>query len=63
VLQWTTDPDLVPDAFRFSTFYGCKQKWLALRELMAAGDQGVSIQPVDFYAHRSTPTLWCSAHD
>lgn len=60
VLHWEADPNDVPEELRFSTHQRVKDRWLTLRELMTMQIHGLSIRPVDFYAHRSSPHLWCA---
>jgi hypothetical protein len=63
VLHWATSPNAVPDAQRYATFARAKSVWLRLRELPLSEDDGIAINPVDFYAHPATPSLWCALND
>lgn len=63
VLQWQKSANSVPPEYRFCTHQRVKSYWLQLRELAALEDAGLSIAPVDFYAHRSTPHFWCACDD
>ena len=63
VLQWVASPDEVPPELRFTDYYSVKNRWLAIRSWVQMDDEGLAIQPVDFYAHRSTPHLWAAAND
>lgn len=60
VLHWEADANDVPEELRFSTHQRVKDRWLTLRELMTMQIHGLTIRPVDFYAHRSSPHLWCA---
>jgi hypothetical protein len=62
-LQWVQSANAVPVECRFCTYQRVKSYWLQLREWAALEDEGLSIAPVDFYAHRSTPYLWCACDD
>lgn len=63
VLQWVTNPDDVPPELRFTDYRSVKNRWLALKSWAQMDDEGLAIQPVDFYAHRRTPHLWAAAND
>ena len=62
-LQWEESANSVATGYRFCTHQRVKSHWLQLRELAALEDVGLAITPVDFYAHRSTPYLWCACDD
>lgn len=62
-LQWDVNADAVPPEHRFSSFSHAKTIWLRLKEINPAQADRLSIRPVDFYAHRSTPHLWCACDD
>lgn len=63
VLQFAASPNAVPEQLRFCSYQAIKKRWLSLRELGVVDVNNLSIQPVDFYAHRATPHLWCSCDD
>ena len=63
ILQWAASADEVPPELRFTDYYAVKNRWLAIRSWVQMDDEGLAIQPVDFYAHRSTPHLWAAAND
>lgn len=63
VLQWVPSPDDVPAELRFTDYRSVKNRWLALKSWVPMDDERLSIQPVDFYAHRRTPHLWAAAND
>ncbi|MFZ9350291.1 MAG: hypothetical protein ACO242_06330 [Candidatus Fonsibacter ubiquis] len=63
VLQWESSANAVPAEYRFCTHQRVKSYWLQIRELTALEDVGLAISPVDFYAHRHTPYLWCALDD
>ena len=63
LLQWEKSANLVPAEYRFCTHQRVKSYWLQLRECAVLEDEGLAISPVDFYAHRSTPHLWCTTDD
>ena len=63
VLQFAASPNAVPERLRFCSFQAIKQRWLSLRELGVVDVNNLTIQPVDFYAHRATPHLWCACDD
>lgn len=63
VLQWESSANAVPEQLRFITHQRVKSHWLQLRELTVLEDEGLAISPVDFYAHRHTPYLWCALDD
>jgi hypothetical protein len=60
VLHWVPSPNAVPPEYRFCTHQRVKSHWLQLRELRVLEDEGLAIEPIDFYAHRQTPYLWCA---
>jgi len=63
LLQFAASPNAVPERLRFSSYQAIKQRWLSLRELGVVDVNQLTIQPVDFYAHRATPHLWCACDD
>jgi len=63
LLQWESSANAVPEQLRFVTHQRVKSYWLQLRELTALEDEGLAIEPVDFYAHRQTPYLWCALNE
>lgn len=63
VLQWESSPNAVPAEYRFCSHQRVKSQWLQLRELAVLEDEGLAIAPIDFYAHRHTPYLWCALDD
>ena len=62
-LQWEKSANLVPPEYRFCTHQRVKSYWLQLRECSVLEDEELAISPVDFYAHRNTPHLWCACDD
>lgn len=60
---WVRSANDVPSAHRFSTYEQIKAKWIQLRDLLLLQDCSISVQPIDFYAHRSSPTSWCACDD
>lgn len=62
-LQWVQSANAVPAECRFCTYQRVKSYWLQLREWAALEDEGLAISPIDFYAHRSTPYIWCACDD
>ena len=60
VLQFASSPNQVPTELRFCSHEVVKQRWLAIKQLWTMDDYGIAIRPIDFYAHRSTPHLWCA---
>lgn len=63
LLQWEASPNRVPSELRFCSHQRVKDRWLALRDLSGLEAEGLTIAPVDFYAHSSTPYLWCALDD
>ena len=63
LLQWEQSANAVPSEYRFCSHQRVKSYWLQLRELTALEDEGLAIAPVDFYAHRHTPFIWCALDD
>lgn len=63
LLQFAASPNAVPEQLRFCSYQAIKQRWLSLRELGVVDVNNLTIQPVDFYAHRATPHLWCACDD
>ena len=61
VLQWVNSPNDVPNELRSCRHETVKSRWLALQNTHGLEMEGLSIQPIDFYAHRSTPHLWCAS--
>jgi hypothetical protein len=62
-LHWAASANAVPEQQRYTTFTGAKSAWLRLRELSPLQDKRLAINPVDFYAHPSTPSIWCALDD
>jgi hypothetical protein len=62
-LQWAKSANAVPAEYRFCSHERVKSCWLQLRSFIAMQDEGLAIAPVDFYAHRNTPYLWCALDD
>ena len=60
VLQWVKSPNDVPTELRSCRHETVKLRWAALQNVHGLDIEGLSIQPIDFYAHRSTPHLWCA---
>jgi hypothetical protein len=56
-LHWVETPE---EAQLFATFSLAKASWLCICSKPALHDQGIRISSVAFYAHCSTPHLWCS---
>lgn len=63
VLQFAASPNAAPEPFRFCSHQAIKQRWLSLRETGVVDVNRLTIKPVDFYAHRNTPHLWCACDD
>jgi hypothetical protein len=63
LLRWESSANAVPAEHRFCSYQRVKSYWLQLRELALLQDQALVIAPVDFYAHRHTPYLWCALDD
>lgn len=63
LLQFAASPNAVPERLRFSSYQAIKQRWLSLLELGVVDVNQLTIKPVDFYAHRNTPHLWCACND
>ena len=63
VLHWVKSPNDVPSELRSCRHETVKSRWLALQNTHGLEMEGLSIQPIDFYAHRSTPYLWCASDD
>ena len=62
-LQWEESADAVPPEFRFCSYQRVKHIWLQTRDIDGLNVNGLAIAPVDFYAHRNTPHLWCACND
>ena len=62
-LHWVSSANAVPEQLRFVTHHKVKAIWLRLREQSLVQDELLAISPITFYAHRSTPTLWCALDD
>ena len=62
-LQWEESADAVPPEYRFCSYQRVKRIWLQLRDITGLDVNGLAIAPVDFYAHRNTPHLWCACND
>jgi len=60
VLRFAASPNDVPEPLRFCSHQAVKQRWLSLRECGVVDINRLTIKPVDFYAHRNTPHLWCA---
>ena len=53
----------VPHAMRFSTYERARRVWLEVSDLLLLQNDAIAVQPIDYYAHRSTPHLWCALDD
>jgi hypothetical protein len=62
-ITWADSANAVPEQLRFLTHQRVKAIWLQLRDLSVVQDELLAISPVTFYAHRSTPMLWCALDD
>jgi len=62
-LQWEESADAVPPEYRFCSYQRVKRIWLQIRDITGLDVNGLAIAPVDFYAHRNTPHLWCACND
>jgi len=60
MLQFGASPNAVPEPLRFCSYQGIKQRWLFLRSAGVVDVNRLTVKPVDFYAHRNTPHLWCA---
>lgn len=63
ILIWHKSANLVPPEYRFCTHQRVKSYWLQIKDWVVLEDERLAIAPVDFYAHRSTPYLWCACDD
>ena len=62
-ITWAESANAVPEQFRFISHQRVKAIWLHLREISLVQDELLTISPVTFYAHCSTPHLWCALDD
>lgn len=62
VLLWSANPDDVPERYR-KGWDGARALWVRIRDLLPSQDSALAIVPITFYAHCSTPHLWCAAND
>ena len=62
-LQWVASANDVPEQLRFVTHTRVKSLWLQLRGLALLKDELLNLSPITFYAHCSTPYLWCALDD
>ncbi len=56
-IHWVQTPE---EAQVYATFSLAKASWRCICSKPAMQDQGIRISSVAFYAHRSTPHLWCA---
>lgn len=63
LLQWQPLADQVPAEYRFCSHQRVKRLWLQIRDSAVLDVDDLAIAPVDFYAHRNTPHLWCACND
>lgn len=63
LLQWQPLADQVPAEYRFCSHQRVKRFWLQIRDSAVLDVDDLAIAPVDFYAHRNTPHLWCACND
>lgn len=61
--KWVTSANEVPEQHRFRSYQEGKPVWAHLRAMVDLWADGVALKPLDFYAHRSTPHLWCALDD
>lgn len=59
-LQWVASANAVPPELRFCSHETVKKRWLQLQTVLQIDSTGIAIAPIDFYAHRNTPHLWCA---
>jgi len=62
-LQWVKSPNDIPVELRSCSHETVKSRWIALQNVHGLDIEGLSIQPIDFYAHKSTPHIWCALDD
>jgi hypothetical protein len=63
VLHWVKSPNDIPERLLSLSHEAVKARWLALRQTHDLCVDGLSIKPIDFYAHRASPHLWCASDD
>ena len=62
-MQFVHTANEVPPEHRFCSFERAKSVWVQVSNLLSLQDCSLAIRPVDFYAHRSSPTVWCACDD
>lgn len=63
VLHWARSANAVPEEYRFCSHQRVKSLWLQIKDWAPLDDEGLSITPVNFYAYRNTPYIWCACDD
>jgi len=63
VLHWAKSPNDIAQELRAVSHEVAMSRWLALKNVHHLCIDGLAIRPVDFYAHKSTPHIWCALDD
>lgn len=63
VLHWAKSPNQIEPELRGISHENVMSRWIALKNVHGIAIDGLAIRPVDFYAHKSTPHLWCAQDD
>jgi len=63
LLQWEQSANAVPSEYRFCSHQTAKSMWLSLHNSPLIEQEALALTPVDFYAHCTTPHLWCACDD
>lgn len=63
VLHWAQSPNDIEPELRGISHENAMTRWIALKNVHGIATDGLAIRPVDFYAHKSTPHLWCACDD
>lgn len=56
-------PNSVPHHLRLSTYERARRIWFELMNLLPLQNDAIAVEPIDYYAHRSTPHIWCALDD
>jgi hypothetical protein len=63
LLHWAKSPNDIAQELRAVSHEVAMSRWLALKNVHHLSVEGLAIRPVDFYAHKSTPHIWCASDD
>lgn len=61
--RWVASLNQVPDTHRYLNRERAMTLWKWIRSNSPVDNEGIAVWPFTFYAHRSTPHIWCALDD